>query len=59
MIPTQQQGTPVLPELIGNNSDIQLAIRQMGFKPSKQGRQDLPEMILQFMIDEMNLIITK
>ena len=26
----------------------------MGFKPSKQGRQELPEVILQFMIDEMN-----
>ena len=24
-IPTQQRGRPVLPELIGNNSDIQLA----------------------------------
>ena len=50
-IPTQQRD-PVLPELIGNNSD-NYTIGQMGFKSSKQGRQELPEMILQFMIDKM------
>ena len=30
----------------------------MGFKPSKQGRQELPEMILQFMIHKNNVLFT-
>ena len=30
----------------------------MGFKSSKQGRQELPEMILQFMIDKMYSVQT-
>ena len=55
MIPTQEARetrAPWTDTLVNNRSNVLLILDKLGFQPSKQGRQELPELILQSIIDE-------
>ena len=53
-IPTQQAretGAPWTDTSVNDRWNLLLKLDKLGFKPSKQGRQELPGLILQSMID--------
>ena len=53
-IPTQQAretGAPWTDTSVSDRWNLVLKLDKLGFKPSKQGRQDLPGLILQSVID--------
>ena len=53
-IPTQQAretGAPWTDISVNDRWKLLLKLDKLGFKPSKQGRQELPGLILQSMID--------
>ena len=54
-IPTQQVRETRAPWTVTSVNDrwkLLLKLDKLGFKPSKQGRQELPGLILQSMVDE-------
>ena len=54
-IPTQQAretGAPWTDTSVNDRWNLLLKLEKLGFQPSKQGRQELPGLILQCMIDE-------
>ena len=54
-IPTQQAretGAPWTDTSVNDRWNLLLKVDKLGFKPSKQGRQELPTVILQSMVDE-------
>ena len=53
-IPTQQareRGAPWTDTSVSDRWNLLLKLDKVGFKPSKQGRQELPGVLLQSMID--------
>ena len=53
-IPTQQAretGAPGTDTSVNDRWNLLLKLEKLGFQPSKQGRQELPGLILQSMID--------
>ena len=53
-IPTQQAretGAPWTDTSVNDRWNLLLKLDKLGFKPSKQGKQELPGLILQSMID--------
>ena len=53
-IPTQQAretGAPWTDTSVNDRWNLLLKLEKLGFQPSKQGRQELPGLILQSMID--------
>ena len=53
-IPTQQAretGAPWTDTSVNDRWNLLLKLDKLGFQPSKQGRQELPGLILQSMID--------
>ena len=54
-IPTQQARetrAPWTDTSVNDRWNLLLKLDKLGFKPSKQGRQELPGLILQSMVDE-------
>ena len=54
-IPTQQAretGAPWTDTSVNDRWNLLLKLDKLGFKPSKQGRQELPGLLLQSMVDE-------
>ena len=54
-IPTQQAretGVPWSDTSVNNRGNLLLKLDKLGFQPSKQGRQELPGLLLQSIIDE-------
>ena len=44
--------TPLTDTSVNDRWNLLLKLEKLGFQPSKQGRQELPGLILQSMIDE-------